>query len=430
MIARYEAFCRVIFCRLKQRGWGWFFWGFARRCGLELLWLVLLPLGFLGHLLGHRRLYVQTWHIGHLAADLDTFLKEQRRRLLPKRRRFITAPAKRVANNHLLTYWRELIPVISNPWAAFALEILSRRWFMHEDLSQYVSGYFGTQDIYRINQLWGQRPPILALRSEDDAWAKNELVDLGLGEHQWFVCVHVREGSYIPKNEAIQSYRNASITHTIPAMKEIVRRGGVCVRMGDPGMTPLPVIPGVIDYARHPMKSERMDVVLCAKARFFLGCTSGLSFLSTIFGVPVAQANMIPVETLGIRHCDLSMPKLLWDESLGRYLRFDEIMNSKTGGYFFTHQYQQAGLRVEENCSEDILDLVSEMMDRLDGRFIETEEDSKLHEAYLSLFKSGHYSYGANSRVCLGFLRRHQALLNRADDSNVGIEKGFDSIRV
>ena len=250
---------------------------------------------------------------------------------------------------------------------------------------------------------------------EDDVWAQSGFERLGLQKGQWFVCVHVREGSYIPKNEAITSYRNASIDHMIPAMKEIVRRGGVCVRMGDPGMTPLPKIPGVIDYAHQPMKSERLDVVLCAKARFFLGCTSGLSFISTTFGVPVAHANMIPVEALGVRHCDLSMPKLLWSKSLGRYLRFDEIMNSKAGGYFFTHQYQQAALRVEENSPEDIVDLVSEMMDRIEGRFVETEADLRLHVAYLALFKPGHYSYGANSRLCLGFLRRHRDLLELVD---------------
>jgi putative glycosyltransferase (TIGR04372 family) len=154
-----------------------------------------------------------------------------------------------------------------------------------------------------------------------------------------------------------------------------------------------------------------MDVFLCAAARFFLGCTSGLSFLSTVFGVPVAQANMIPVETLGIRACDVSMPKLLWDLSLKRYLRFDEIMNAEAGGYFFTHQYRQANLRVDENSPQEILDLATEMLDRIAGCFQETAEDLSLHEKYMAYFKPGHYSYGANSRICIGFLRRHRDLL-------------------
>lgn len=422
MIIRFEAFCQVIRARLKERGWGWFFTGLIRRCVLELLWVFLLPLSFLGHLLGFRRLYVQTWHIGHLAADIDTFFKEKRLGYLPKRWWFVTAPPKRVANNHLLTYWQRLLPVIANPGIAFILETIARRWFMVEDLSRYVSGYFGTQDIYRINTLWGEQAPILKLSDADEIWGREELRRFGLKDNQWFVCVHVREGSYIPKNEAIQAHRNASILNAIPAMKEIVRRGGMCFRMGDAGMTKLPTIPGVIDYAHCPKKSARLDVVLCAKARFFLGCTSGLSFVSTTFGVPVAHANMIPMETLGIRYCDLSMPKLLWSQSLGRYLRFEEVMSSRSGGYFFTRQYQRAGIRAEENSPEDILELVSEILDRLEGRFIETEEDKKLHLKYLSFFKPGHYSYGADSRVCLGFLRRHRDLFEDAHETaKVGV---------
>ena len=420
MRAQTKAFFHVIRSRFKERGMIWFLSGLFCRCGLELLWLLCLPLGFIGHLLGYRRLYAQTWHIGHLAADVDTFLKEERLGLLPKRHRFLTAPAGRVANHHMLSYWREFLPIISDPWAAFTLELISRRWLMREDLSRYVSGYFGTQDIYRINRLWGVREPILQLSEVDRIWGMSELQRLGLNEGQWFVCVHVREGSYIPKNEVIQAHRNGNISNVIPAMQEIVRRGGVCIRMGDSGMTSLPSIPGVLDYAHSPAKSDRLDVVLCALARFFLGNTSGLSLVSTVFGVPVAQANMIPMETLGVRPCDLSMPKLLWSESLGRYLRFDEIMGSEIGGYFFTHQYQQAGIRVEESSSEDILDLVTEMLDRIGQSFIETPEEAQLQASYFSLFKSGHYSYGSMARVSCGFLRRHRDLLEPTGVNKTG----------
>jgi len=68
------------------------------------------------------------------------------------------------------------------------------------------------------------RPPILALRAEDEAWAKAALDELGVKADQWFVCIHVREG-ILALNESIQSHRNADIAMTIPAMKEMVHRG-------------------------------------------------------------------------------------------------------------------------------------------------------------------------------------------------------------
>ena len=402
--------------RFRRNGFLWLIRGFVKRTLLVASWLVMVPISLPLHLIGFRRILIRTEHIGHLSAEFDTFIKEKDLGLIPSRRWFVTAPLTRVSNSHLLDYWRPFVPIISHKAFCAFLDTLSQYFFMREDVSRYISTFFGPQDIYRINKLWDKRSPILSLTERDELWASNALNQLGITSGKWFVCVHVREGGFLPNNELIQSHRNANVACTIPAMQEIVRRGGICVRMGDQNMTPLPPLEGVIDYAHHPLKSDKMDVVLCAKARFFLGCTSGLAFLSAIFGVPIAQANMIPVEALAIRHCDISIPKLLRSNSLGRHLRFDEILKSDIGGYYFSHQYKQAGIYVDENKPEDILELVTEMLDRLDGTFTEHEDDQALHARYMSLFKPGHYSYEACSRVCIGFLRRHRHLLNPEDE--------------
>ncbi|MDO8788014.1 MAG: TIGR04372 family glycosyltransferase [Sulfuritalea sp.] len=401
--------------RYRERGALWAVSGIARKFGEELLWLILLPGALLGHVLGYRCLNVRTEHIGHLATEPDTLLKEVRLGRIAARRRILLAPPHRVSNQHLLNYWRPYFTVIDTPWFCLLLQTMSRHLVMKQDVSRYVSKFFGTQDIYPINALWGDRPPIVSLTGEDEVWGQEILGALGVPPGRWFVAVHVREGGFLPRNEIIQSHRNASIGNTFLAMQEIVRRGGLCIRMGDSSMTPMPAMPGVIDYALHPLKSDRMDVFLCAKARFFLGCTSGLAFLSSTFGVPVAQANMIPIETLGIRYCDLSIPKLLWSRRLDRYLGFKEVLDSELGGYFFTQQYVDAEIDVHENSSEDILSLVVEMLELLNPKFVETDEGRALHQRYISLFRFGHYSYGAASHVSIEFLRKHQLLLERSD---------------
>lgn len=399
----------------RERGAFWAVSGIARTLGTELLWLILLPGAFLAHLLGYRCLNVRTEHIGHLATEPDTLLKEVRLGRILARRWILLAPPHRISNRHLLNYWRSHFTVIDTPWFCLLLQIMSRHLVMKQDVSRYVSKFFGTQDIYRINALWGDRAPIVSLTDEDEVWGQRMLGALGVPPGRWFVAIHVREGGFLPRNEIIQSHRNANIGNTFLAMQEIVRRGGFCMRMGDPSMTPLPAMPGVIDYALHPLKTDRMDVFLCAKARFFVGCTSGLAFLSSTFGVPVAHANMIPIETLGIRYCDLSIPKLLWSRRFDRYLGFKEIFDSPVGGYFFTQQYVDAEIDVYENSSEDILSLVVEMLELLNPTFVETDEGLALHQRYMSLFRFGHYSYGAASHVCIEFLRKHQLLLERSD---------------
>jgi putative glycosyltransferase (TIGR04372 family) len=130
-----------------------------------------------------------------------------------------------------------------------------------------------------------------------------------------------------------------------------------------------------------------------------------------IFGVPIAHTNMIPVDTLGFRFCDLSIPKLVWSKDLGRYLNFKELFSSEAGSYIVSQQYKNANLRLDENSSEDIHLLVIEMLARLEGGLVASEDDQKRHEFFLSLFKPGHYSYQSCSRVGLAFLQKYQDLL-------------------
>src|SRR4029077_5857710 len=129
-------------------------------------------------------------------------------------------------------------------------------------------------EIYRLNAQWAGRPPLLALTPEDVTWGWEMLSALGLPPDAWFVCVHAREGGFSPHDEVMHRYRNADPDALIPAMREIAARGGWCVRMGDPTTRPLLPIPGVVDYAHHPVRSARLDIVLCAKAKFFLGNSS------------------------------------------------------------------------------------------------------------------------------------------------------------
>jgi putative glycosyltransferase (TIGR04372 family) len=404
--------------KFRKYGYGWLLSRISRRATVELAWLLLLPFALVLHLLGYRRLGVHGEHIGHLAADIDTFMKEKELGLLPHRRWFLLGPGLKIANQHILAnehlfaYWQGRIPTVTGPVACAILDLMTRRGLARHDLSHYIAAIFGTQQIYRINRLWSDRPPILELNEEDERFAATALPELGIPSGRWFACVHVREGGFLPGNELVQSHRNASILATIPALKEIVRRGGLCVRMGDPSMTPLPSIEGVIDYARHASRSARLDIILCAKARFFLGCTSGLSFVSVAFGVPVAHANMTPMSTLGVRHCDISIPKLIWSNPRSTHLRFEEIFRSEIGGYYFTHEYERAELRVDENSSDEILELTEEMLDRLDGRFVASPEEDDRQRTYLSLLRPGSYSYGTGSSICHAFLRRHADLLS------------------
>jgi len=379
--------------------------------GSLLLGLLLAPLGLVLHLAGFRRLTFITARVGHLAAEPDCFLKARALGELPERRWFYLAPADRVTNASLGSYWSALIPTLRNPLACRAVAGMSALGLLRHDTTDYVLAYDRAAQIYRIQKSWGNRPPLLSLTPEDAAWGAESLRALGLPPRAWFVCVHAREGGFAPHDEAVQRYRNSDILSRLPALREIVARGGWCIRMGGANVPPLPEAPGVVDYAHHPLRSERLDVVLCAQARFFLGDSSGLALVSSAFGRPSLLVNMVPFAALGVLPFDLSIPKLYRHRREGRLLRFDEILGTPAASYRFAEQFERAGIELVENSPEEIREAALELLDRPEGLWTACPEDERLQRRYFSLQGPRDYGFGAASRVGAAFLRKYRHLL-------------------
>jgi len=186
------------------------------------------------------------------------------------------------------------------------------------------------------------------------------------------------------------------------------------IRMGDPTMKPIRQMDHVIDYAHLDIKSDWMDVFLCAGCKFFLGSDSGLYAAASTFGVSVAIANCAPHMSgvLPFGTDAIGIPKLLWSDKEGRYLSFKEILGSSISKYWVDSLFSQAGLRPVENTPEDIRDLALEMLDRKAGRLSYTIEDELLQKRLKLLINPTHYSFGAMSRVGGEFLRKYEHLLS------------------
>lgn len=372
------------------------------------LGLTLLPVTALLHLAGYRHATVFTDRIGHLALEPDCLLKEQALGHVPYRKWIMLAPPGRVANEHLLTYWQPHFHIVRSRAMCFLIASMSRWGLMRYNIDHYVRAIGQAQAAYRIYAAWNDRPPLLALSVEDEAWGAEMLMKLGIPQDAWFVCVHARESGFSPVDEELHGHRNSHIENTIPAMQEIVKRGGWVIRIGDPSMRPLPPMVQVIDYAHHPLKSTRLDIILCARARFILGNTSGVALVGTVFGVPCALANMIPISAMGISPQDISIPKLHWSLDEDRYLSFGEIFASPLSRAQYGRNFTDTGIRLEENSPEDIKQLATEMLDHLEGGVVDSHECKTLQQAFLALLEADHYSFGTASRAGSRFLKRHR----------------------
>ncbi len=349
--------------------------------------------------------------IGHLAAEPDCFVKEGRLGLRPRCVGVLLVPRAEAANPCLLDYWRQRLWVVSSPFWVRLLGPLAEIPAFQYPTDPYVTAINDTATFGAIQAAYAGRPPVLKLTAAHRARGESELRKLGIPEGAWIVAVHCREGGY-DANEPGARARNVAIETYLPALRAVVERGGWCVRMGDPTMTPLPPTPGVTDYAHSALRSDWMDVFLCARAKFLLGSASGLAALASVFGTPCALANQaLPAIAFPYGPADLFIPKALRDLRTGRLLTLAEILGGRLGNARFSHCLELARTGTEDNTPEDIRELVLEMLDELDGAFRETDEDRAYQTTYRKLLGPGHYTCGAASRFGRLFLRRHRWLL-------------------
>ncbi len=396
-----------------DHGWKHFLWLVAYKPYEGLARLCLYPLRWLPESWRPKTRYLRSAseRIGHLAIEPDLFVKELKLGLRPPGKYVLVARPGKVCNPCMLDYWKPFLTIYDRGLMRFLLLPASRQRSLGIELNEPIIADQKTAGYTRVQAAWGDRPPLLTLRDEHRHRGEAAMAKLGLPAGVWFVCVHVREPGYLPAHKYAEDYRNTDIHALVPAMAEIVRRGGWCVRMGHPTGQPLPPLQGVIDYAHAPEKSDWLDVYLAASCRFFVGCTSGLAFVASVFGRPVAQANAVPLSTIlwyGPR--DLGMAKLYTDAKSGRVLGFPEIFGSAAASFRRPEDFAQAGLRVRDNSPGEITDLVTDMFLQLDGQ-TRSAEDVEWERKFLALMKPGHYSFGSPARVAPSFLRRYRDLL-------------------
>lgn len=412
-IKYYEMRLANLIVRYKQEQAWWTIKEIFKRIVHWLLFTLFLPITLVGHFAGFRRLPVLTSRIGHLASEIDCFLKFVELGEIPIRGKkyFVIAIASKTANQCLIEYWKPFICVVSNRWLGIVLEFMTYGPFMKFMISDFVLAIDSAAKYGKANALWGKREPILKITEDHLNQGMKILEEIGIPPGAWFVCVHARESGYSLSDQKVHDYRNADISSMILAMKQVIKRGGWCIRVGDPSMKSLPKITGVVDYAHMPQRSPEMDVFLAARCRFFLGTSSGLFLLSTAFGVPSALTNMVPFLTKGFLSSDLAIPKLLRHKVTKKQLPACEIMSSKISFFRNSQLYKEASLELVDNSPEEIADLVNEMMDRLEKSSNDSYKDILFEKEIDKMMKPTHYSYGSPAKIASTFLRRHRSNL-------------------
>lgn len=204
-------------------------------------------------------------------------------------------------------------------------------------------------------------PVEIKLNRKQWAQAHTNRVEMGLGINQWFVCLHVRESGFW-NDRHVSSFRDAEVTNYVDAIKYIVARGGIVVRLGDPSMKPLPEMKGVIDYPFTHWKSDLMDLYLINQCSLYIGMQSGILDIATLFCRPTVITNMTgwlfnhPMKTI-----DRGILKHLYSIEHRRVLSIEEWLYQPWDAVGF--QIDQNKFKLYENTSTEILMVVQEFFE-------------------------------------------------------------------
>lgn len=247
----------------------------------------------------------------------------------------------------------------------------------------------------------------LAFIDKEEKQGRELLERMGIGPNDWFVGFNVRDVAFAKSRfpdlppaalDATAQFRNQPIEHYLDAARVVTKRGGFAVRLGGAVSHPLRTDdPKIIDYAWN-FRSEFGDVYLCGKCRFFLGGPSGLNFLPTAFGVPVAAVSMIPLFPMAYGRKSLQLPVLLRRWATGELVTFREahelgmFAEAPDKVWNFEKQFAELGIALELLPPEDNTDLCMDMMDRLEG-IAPPGDGAELQRMFKSRFLSGIRNY-------------------------------------
>ncbi len=355
-------------------------------------------------------------------AYLDTHIKAMELGWKSKKRLVqLSGSNETISNPIMFRYWRKYVTFIDDEKLAKELLPLSR--YLEQDIS-FVANLKGKYKYIEhakcvVQKEWEKqkRKPLFELDDEDISFGRNKLLEKGIPGNAWFVCLHVRDSGYKTgshlNEELYDSYRNSDIDTYKLAIKEIVKRGGYVIRVGDANMKPVDEMEGLFDYSHSDIRSNRMDIYLFSQCRFFVGVSSGPVLTPVLFGVPVVMSNFAPIS--GRPHAGncLFIPKMLWLKEEERYASFEEVLSSDISRIFTSEGYEDRNIKLVDNSEEELRDVVIEMMDKLDGKMSYTDEDEQRQNKLTKLYQE-YSGYGDMGRIGNTFIKKYadQGLLS------------------
>lgn len=345
--------------------------------------------------------------IGFLTYSCDILIRRNRKKRKPFKLYIVI---DNPCNDTILNLFKREINFI---YSSFLKRIINS--IVHDLIKRKI--YFPVNEDIRSYSEYYKTKPSISLNENQLKLGYSLIKKWGIKKNDWWVCFHGRDQNYLKskypgRNFNYHNYRDFDPNTMIEGMLEVVRRGGIAIIMGDRNSKEISVDHEKIIFYNEKYSSDFLDVFLSAKAKFFIGNSSGLKAISQAFNVPVAATNQIGFNLILQPKNSLTIYKKLYSINKKRILTYNEIydlglFNEEGNKGYFSEYYNKNRLIPVENTSQEIKELVVDMFNLIDNKKLNPIIQKRFKKKYLYDYKDVELA----GNVAPSFLRINKNLI-------------------
>ena len=268
--------------------------------------------------------------------------------------------------------------------------------------------------------IWSESPPTLAFTDAEKQKGSELQQRLLSDPAKPFVCIALPEKSYyLSKYSASDSSESKqdiftcmpswdSYYHSVDSLTDA---GLDVIRMGQSVDNAIELSSrNMIDYA-STSRSEFGDVWLLGNCKFVIAAATGVFHPASAFNKPIVVTDSYSMVTSSNGPMDLIIYQLAWSRSDKKLMPFTWLI-AQGEGWGHKKSLIAGDIEIIKNTAEEITEVVLEMNQRLDGTWIETDEDVELQNRFKKLRENvPKWQVQEGVRIGAVFLRRYQHLL-------------------
>ena len=321
--------------------------------------------------------------IGHFMIDVEAYLcKREKKDAINSTFDIIYCPNP-VCNIQAKLMWSRIVLIL--PGAVFwkYLDLACQFWTRGD---KHHLQLYNLRSDYKLIPISN---PHLRFNDKEIIKGNYLLKKLGIPSDALWICIHNRDSAYLDKifgstrsyhgKSGYDSHRDFDIKSMEKMCNRLTEMGYYVIRVGSVVTERLSINNSkVIDYALSTSRSDFLDIFLLANCYSYIGSDSGISCIPYIFRRPVCfiNWNSANIDELVIR--EYAYPiliKKIWNCEKKYFLSIREIFELGLAGTDEAGIFEDAGLKIISNTSDEICCYAIELHRRLSDTWISDLED-------------------------------------------------------